>query len=44
MKRSEIREQTINLPLVSPDFAALYPGYKGSLVYGWTLTSFICTK
>ena len=37
IERSEIREQTINLPLVSPDFAALYgpgqpldPGYARS--------------
>jgi hypothetical protein len=30
--------QILIQPLVSPDFAALHPGYKYSLVYGWKQT------
>ena len=28
IERSEIREQTVILPPISPDFASLYPGYR----------------
>jgi len=35
MERSGIREQAIHLPLVSPDFATLHPGYGKSRFVAW---------